>query len=389
MSTSIKLSSALLASTALLAVSACTPPSESASDGPTETAAESTTSSAASSSTAPSSAQEAAGWSEELIDAPYKPEDLIETASGAVIVSAMAENPGESDSAGSLYYLDPETSEFTAAWPSENVVVEHNTEQFGECSGPLADNETSPHGVALEATDDGTELLYVVNHGARESIEIFEVADSGKAPEMTWIGCVELPEGSFGNGVAADPDTDGFYVTHFLNPADMESEFQRAFNGQDTGHVLHWTPEAGWTQLPESTMSTPNGIAVPENGQSLYVASWGGRKLVEMDPSSGAILNETSTEIMPDNLRYTESGTILVTGQVIDSFETFVSYEFEGLEPESRYDILELDPTTFSTTVFAEGSVDGFGNPTTALPVGDKVFVGAVAGTNVLELTSQ
>lgn len=383
---------ALVAGSLLFAVASCTPPAENATAETMETSASPASAEENSPEVTTSSAADtaaAAGWSEKLIDAPYKPEDLVETSSGAVIVSAMAENPGESGSSGSLYYMDPDTTEISSAWPSESVNNDLNNELFAECSGPLTDDETSPHGITVESGDDGTERLYVVNHGGRESIEVFDVHNDEGQPGLTWIGCVELPEGSFGNGVAADPDSDGFFVTHFLNPADMENEFQRAFAGEDTGHVLHWTPESGWTQLAESTMSTPNGIAVSEDGESLYVASWGGRKLVEMDPSSGAVRREVPVDIMPDNLRFTDSGSVLVTGQVIDSFETFVGYEFEGLQPEDRYDIFELDPESFTTAVFAEGSVAGFGNPTTALPVGDKIFVGAVAGTHILELSHQ
>ncbi|MDR7328375.1 hypothetical protein [Corynebacterium guangdongense] len=382
-----KITSALAAGALLFTVVSCTPPADNASAETVESS--SSSASAAGSSSERTKPAPAAGWSERLIDAPYKPEDLVETSSGAVIVSAMAENPGESGSSGSLYYMDPDTTEISPAWPSQSVASELDAELFGECSGPLGEEETSPHGITVESADDGAERLYVVNHGGRESIEVFDVLDDGGQPGLTWIGCVELPEGSFGNGVAADPNSDGFFVTHFLNPADMENEFQRAFAGEDTGHVLHWTPESGWTQLPQSTMSTPNGIAVSEDGESLYVASWGGRKLVELDPSSGAVLRETPVDIMPDNLRFTDSGAVLVTGQVIDSFDTFVGYEFGGVQPEDRYDILELDPESFTTTVFAEGSVAGFGNPTTALPVGEKVFVGAVAGTHILELSQR
>lgn len=39
------------------------------------------------------------GWNEQLIDSPDNPEDLIQTSSGAVIISAMSANPGSSDGA--------------------------------------------------------------------------------------------------------------------------------------------------------------------------------------------------------------------------------------------------------------------------------------------------
>lgn len=325
-------------------------------------------------------------WKERLLDAPDKPEDLIQLSTGEVLVSGMAADPGSEGSAGSLYSLDPGTGETAKAWPHPEVEQAHDTDVFGACPGPLDDAVVSPHGLGAEVGEDGIERLYVVNHGGRESIEVFEVGGAGQDTTLTWVGCAVLPEGGFGNGVAADPAGDGFYVTDFLDPADMEAEFERAFAGEATGEVLHWSPGKGWTSVPGSEMSTPNGVAVSEGGDSLYVASWGGRELVELDAETGARLNEAPLEVMPDNLRSAADGRILVTGQVIDDFETFLGYEFGDLEPAERYDVYLLDPETFTVETAAAGEVAGFGNPTTALEVGESLFVGSVAGDKILQL---
>lgn len=363
--------------TGLLVLSACSPSGEAdstATDTATDTATQTVTTGAS---------QSTVTWTETLLDGPTKPEDLILLESGTVFLSGMSENPGSEDGgAGSLHAVDPETGALTNVWTTENITEAHDTATFGECDGPLDPSVAAPHGLGTETSDDGTEHLYVVNHGGRESIEVFTV--EGEA--LTWVGCATLPEGSMGNGVVADPDTDGFYVTNFLNPADMEAEFEKAFAGEVTGEVLHWTPENGWAVVEGSEMSTPNGIAVSEDGDSLYVASWGGRELVELDRTTGEVLNTVAMEIMPDNLRYTEDGHLLVTGQVIDSFETFVGYEFGDLQPEERYDVFALDPETFTVDTVAAGNVPGFGNPTTALEVGDRIFVGSVAGDKILQL---
>ena len=366
--------------TGLLALSACSPSGEADSTA-TETAADTTTATA--SETATTGVAKQVTWTETLLDGPTKPEDLILLESGTVFLSGMSENPGSDDGgAGSLHAVDPDSGELTNVWTPENITEAHDTDTFGTCEGPLDPAVAAPHGLGSETGDDGTEFLYVVNHGGRESIEVFTV--DGEA--LTWVGCSVLPEGSMGNGVVADPDSDGFYVTNFLNPAEMEAEFEKAFAGEVTGEVLHWTPENGWSVVEGSEMSTPNGIAVSEDGQSLYVASWGGRDLVELDRATGEVLNTVAVGIMPDNLRYTGDGKLLVTGQVIDSFETFLGYEFGDLEPEERYDVFALDPETFTVETIAAGNVEGFGNPTTALEVGDRIFVGSVAGDKILQL---
>lgn len=356
----------------LLALTACAGPAEDA---------------AAATSAAVSATASDPRWTERLIDGPEKPEDLIALPSGTVFVSGMSADPGSAEGgSGSLYTMDPATGELTLAWPAPGVEEAHDTERFGECPGPPDTAVASPHGLGSHVAEDGVEYLYVVNHGGRESVEVFEVDPAARDAALTWVGCSILPDGSFGNGVAADPDGAGFYVTDFLDPADMENEFERAFAGDPTGAVLHWTPDTGWNQVPGSQMSTPNGIAVSADGASLYVASWGGREMVELDAATGERLKSTPIDLMPDNLRYTGDGRILVTGQVIDDFDTFLGYEFGDLEPEERYDVYALSPETFTLELVARGNVPGFGNPTTALEIDDRIFVGSVAGDKILQL---
>ncbi len=282
--------------------------------------------------------------------------------------------------------MDPETERLSPLWPGTGKAVEHDKTRFPECPGPPDSSAASPHGLGSEIDSDGTELLYVVNHGGREAVEVFEVGGSAQDPGLTWVGCSVLPDGSFGNGVAPDPLTDGFYVTHFLDPTDMPGEFARAFEGEPTGHVLRWTVEAGWKKVGGSDISTPNGIAVSPDGKSLYVASWGSKEILEINAATGEQLRSASIDLMPDNLRFTGEGTLLITGQVIDSLETFNGYLSGQRKPDERYDIYELNPAEFTIKRVAHGEQSGFGNPTTAIQVPGGMLVGSVAGTKILKL---
>lgn len=370
--------SAAIALTGLVALTACTP-TPATSEAPE-----------VSQSAEPAQSGSEAGWNEQLIDGPANPEDLIQLSSGTVIVSGMSSDPGDdAGAAGSLYTMNPATDSLTELWPDAEHEIDHDQDRYAECPGAPNTAIASPHGLGAETAEDGTEYLYVVNHGGRESVEVFEVENSSQDTQLTWVGCSVLPDGSFGNGVVADPLSEGFYVTHFLDPTDMAGEFELAFAGESTGDVRHWTSNGGWGTVPGSEMSTPNGIAVSEDGSTLYVASWGGRELVEIDPESGERTATAPLEFMPDNLRPTDDGTVLVTGQVIDSLETFQQYESGEREPEERYDIYRLSPDTFEVEPVAHGEIGGFGNPTTALEVEDEILVGSVAGTKILRLDRQ
>ena len=48
--------------------------------------------------------------------------------------------------------------------------------------------------------------MYVVGHGGREAIEVFDVDASGAKPVLTWTGCVMTPDGMGFNSVASFSD---------------------------------------------------------------------------------------------------------------------------------------------------------------------------------------
>ena len=103
------------------------------------------------------------------------------------------------------------------------------TPRSAPAAGPLTGG-FRPHGLNLRPGPDGRHTLYVVRHGAREAIEVFELdARRRQRPVLTWTGCAEAPEGVTFNSVAALPGG-GFAATHFARPA---------------GRVWEWAPGVG------------------------------------------------------------------------------------------------------------------------------------------------
>jgi hypothetical protein len=337
-----------------------------------------------------STGNEQQAWTERLVDAPSKPEDLIALpGTDSLIISGMSADPGKDGGAGHLYLMDKNTEELTEIWPERKHATELNEELYSACPAPPELDIASPHGIGLEEQEDGSSRLYVVNHGGRESVEIFSLEPSpGKGAEVTWIGCELLPEGTFGNGVVPDPASDGFYVTHYFDPANMMAGFETAFAGDDTGYVLHSDSPAGWQKVPGSEMSAPNGIAVSADGADLYVAGWGSRDLRKFATDGNNEEPEVlKLDFMPDNLRWTAEGTLLVTGQDIDSFKTFQGFQTGEVAPEPGFDVMEIDPDGFTAEEIASGTSEGFTNPTTAVEVDGDILIGSVDGDKIMRLT--
>ena len=333
----------------------------------------------------------AEGWNERLVDAPSKPEDLIELpGTESLIVSGMSADPGnDAGGSGHLYLMGKSTFELTEIWPERKHAVELDKKLYGDCPAPPSLNVASPHGIGLEEQTDGTSRLYVVNHGGRESVEVFSLAPSPQGNvDVTWIGCELLPKGTFGNGVAPDPASDGFYVTNYFDPSDMMAGFKTAFAGDETGYVLHSTPSQGWEKVRGSEMSAPNGIAVSEDGKSIFAAGWGSRDIRKFsvdEPDAAPQVLELG--FMPDNLRWTASGTLLVTGQDIDSFETFQGFRSGATAPKPGFQVMEIQPGDFTAKEIASGNSAGFTNATTVIEVNGSLLIGSVDGNKIMELT--
>ena len=105
---------------------------------------------------------------------------------------------------GAIHYVSTHDQTRDQVFPVASPRLRHNTETYPSCPGPIDPNEGenfSAHGLNLHKVDEGVYLLYVVHHGFRESIEIFEIdtryqgaVSTSPVPGFAWIGCVIAPE---------------------------------------------------------------------------------------------------------------------------------------------------------------------------------------------------
>jgi hypothetical protein len=310
------------------------------------------------------------------------PEDLaLLPASGRLVFSQMGEMDGSEP--GSLVFFAPENDAITSAF-SGSAAGGAPTPGWGDPACPGApDAKFSPHGLALARRPDGALQLLVVNHGGRESIELFEVGDS-EPPTLAWRGCVVAPENAFLNDVAALPGG-GFVTTHMFPRDGGFLTMAKGLLGLSTGWVYEWQPGAGFAQVPGSEGAMPNGIEASPDGEVLYVDLYMGNEVRKLARKSGELL-ATVQIASPDNVLWSPDGSLLVASHNAPLRELLACGEIEHGSCPFYYSILALDPDTLAPRGLYENGGPPMGAGTAALRVGDELFVGSFKGDRIVRV---
>src|SRR5690606_26975918 len=131
-----------------------------------------------------------------------------------VLVSQFGDLAG--GHAGNLAALDPATGNIRELFPNEHSPAVREATGWGDPACPAPPLEHfSPHGIDIEQLTDGRHALYVVNHGGREAVEMFEVEDDGERVSVAWRGCALAPEGGNFSDVVVLRDG-GFWVSQMF-----------------------------------------------------------------------------------------------------------------------------------------------------------------------------
>ncbi|MDG2048688.1 MAG: hypothetical protein P8M78_00865 [Myxococcota bacterium] len=315
------------------------------------------------------------------------PEDLALLPGGKqVIVSQFGLMDGSQP--GSIGIFDLGTEDFRIAYPDPQNTALPDHASWGDpnCPGPPSD-AFSPHGIDLATRPDGSLRLLVVNHGGRESIEFFEVTlNQGKA-DLRWRGCALPPENSALNDVVNLPDG-GFLTTHMF-PMDRQAlgTFEAAV-GLDTGFVLEWHPESGWSEVPGSRAPFPNGIELSEDGRTLFVNVYMAGEVRKIDRITGERLGTAYVE-SPDNSSWSRNGQLLVASHEGGLSDHATCYGLQEGACPMPFKIVVIEPDSMRTeTVFRnEGPPMGAG--TIALDLGSEFLIGSFASDRMIRVPMQ
>jgi len=285
------------------------------------------------------------------------PEDLVALGSDWAVASAY------SGTGGVTLIGVHDLMSFTA-YPSDTATEQLDAETYPDCPGPPDSSSFTTHGVYVVPGGGPRHKLFVVGHGARESIEVFEVDTSDATPSITWIGCAIAPDPIGLNSVRGLPDG-GFLTTNF-NP--RGTPMQEMMSGDANGELWEWHTASGWQEVPGSEASGANGVELSDDGRTLYIAAWGSQSFIRL--SRGAtppVREEIPLGFRIDNIHWADDGRLLSAGQVGQDWQ-----------------IIKIDPDTLAVeSIYAQPDMPAFGAGTVALEVGADYWVGSFRGDRI------
>jgi len=314
---------------------------------------------------------------------PKNAEDLVHVPDTKwIIASGMAPD-------AAIYLINSQQKTWTELYPAKAPRALQDMEKYGACPGSPDPNNFVTHGLNIRPGANGHSTLYVVGHGGREAIEVFDVDANGEMPVLTWTGCIKTPDSMAANSVASLGDG-SLLVTIPLHTGIPISD---ALAGKLTGGVYEWSPgDIGFTMVQGTELPYANGIEVSADGQEFYVASSGLFTVGAYSNSNPAWLLRSSKPFafVPDNLHLGSDGNLLTAGlNVLDpacgDVPQSEEFDLEKFASCPRpFTVLSIDPQSMQSKTLASGPAnEHFSNITMALTVDGELWIGTFAGDRI------
>lgn len=330
------------------------------------------------------------------------PEDMVLTPDDKFLlvsefggIAAFVEAAGQTVTSGRLSFL--ELSTLNVIRPA--ISYSDNSWGDGYCRRDKY-MVFNPHGIDLIQRNDGRYQVAVVTHGPMEAVDMFElVAEEGHETHLAgvepipwrlvWRGCVEAPSVNFFNGVAVAPDG-SFFVTHMHGRDFSLNDYLLAtLTKPDTGYVLRWDRDVGFSQVPATEGGQPNGIAYDSQNGVLHVAFNLSDRVDAIDLVARSVIASYSVDA-PDNLVLKE-GSLWITSLLHQPMDGLVCERYPCALP---FSIIELDASDYREKTKWDFRGQPFGLPTVALPTpsvdGEKqVFIGTFLGSRMARMIAE
>lgn len=309
------------------------------------------------------------------------PEDLALAPDGRILASQFGGLEGEAP--GSLALYDPATRTLTPAFPPAapaDVDAYGGEAEWGDANCPAPDLSVfSPHGIDIETRADGRRQLAVVNHGGRESVELFEVGDDAA---LTWRGCALAPEDALLNDVVLLQDG-SFWVTHmFPRSSSAFSMLKATLFDANTGWVYAWSQGQGFRKLPGTDAPVPNGIEKSGDERYLYLNAYAAQGIRKIDAATGEVVAARELPSL-DNSTWGEDGRLLVASHTGGLGEVMACQGLEAGACGMPFEIVALDPNDLSEQVLIAHQGPPMGGATVALQREGVFWLGTFAGDRI------
>ena len=287
--------------------------------------------------------------------------------------------PGASGGAGDIRPLWPRTS----TSPTANATTTLAS-PIGDPSCPaLGSAAFAPHGINARRLDDGRHVLYVINHGTRESIEMFEIIDDGVAVALESLGCVLGPADATTNDVVVLSDG-GFRVSDSFRRSEntIVAGLRMRYGSYRPGFAWEWRPGKGYARISGSETAYANGIESSPDGRYLFLNGYFENAVIKIDTTTGQRVGEARV-MGPDNITWSEDGRLLVASHHASTLDLIRCLGIERGNCGFRFQIVEIDPATMNTRVILEQEGPPIGAATVALPFKGRLYLGTFAGDRI------
>ncbi len=280
---------------------------------------------------------------------------------------------------GGLSLVDTGAKRLSPWWRPANA--RPGTDAYQGCPSRLDPVSFNAHGLSLRARGDGRYTLHVVNHGGRESIEVFEVDARPDRPALTWIGCLPMPAGLAANSVATFSDGT-VLATVLTRPGTTITDFVA---GRITGGVYQWARgDAAFRLLPGTELPGDNGLETSRDDKQIYVVAFGWHAVVvyARADTSRPLLRAVAPDFMPDNIHW-DGDLLIAAGMRYDEPacggpRSLVEGVADPLICHRGYVAAVFDPSKGEFRTLAYGPPNRtFNDVSSAVLVGDKVWLGS------------
>ena len=290
------------------------------------------------------------------------PEDLA-VVPGSEWIIASGNREG-----GRLHLINVSKKTSTVLFPTATRNERLDAATYPTCPGPLDLTEPDAfraHGLYLKPGQGRVHTLYIVHHGTRESIEVFEVDSGATPPALTWVGCAP--------GLS----------THTFNAVVALPEGGLAASNSRAGDVWQYQAATGWRRVEGSEGAASNGLEISKDGRWLYVAGWAEEKLTRLSRGQTPIRKDViKLGFRPDNVRMSLDGTAMFAAGHTDKDGHSIVEPREPLRERSN--VARVNPQTLEfQRIFQHLSIDGFVASTTAIQIGNEMWLGAQRGDRV------
>ena len=296
------------------------------------------------------------------------PEDLVVVPGGDWVIAS-----GDA-AGGAVTLINARDRGTTPLYPAPAAKQKLDKKTYDSCPGPIDPDEKDrfrAHGLALRPGRNSVHTLYVVHHGTRESIEVFEV--DVRAKTATWVGCAVAPEPIGLNSVVPLPEG-GFASTNFQPRGEARGRANMQA-GEKNGELWEWHTGSGWKIVPGSEASGANGIEISKDGQWFYMGGWGSQTFIRMSRGqTPPKRDEIPVGFRLDNLRWAPDGDLIAAGQEPQN----------GALTMATSRVVRINPNTLKVQeVIRYPFNDAFNFSTVAVQIGREYWVGSVRGDRI------